>query len=286
MWLAGCGFNLFSYVSTPTTPKEKLAQAQVLIDDRDYSEAKDLLEDLIESDDSNRARLLLAAAILGDGGVGMWDIISNAVENATSSAASSGSGSGDILSSISGTVLGSDDATRIKRITALREAIGTLREAPTPEEGKVLGTSCFLAGLLIVPTSADATRLLAETMDSLADVRATMTNGGATCPALNTFEESLENLIVVQGAIQDALSLVSSCPILNSAEAAGDLNAAQQAIDTLVTGADQGCNTGNAAIYPTCVRDILEDPDNMGTSGDEEISSCEFLTNCSGGGCF
>jgi hypothetical protein len=286
--VAGCGMNLYHTMTPPKTTEAKIAEARTKIDDREYSDASAILSELAADDDSNLVRILWAASILGAGGLDIWAIFGDAIANLNSSTTTTGTGSERILSLISDSVLGADTATRTMRIGALRSAVGVLRGAPHPEDSKLNNTQCFLAGLLIVPTAADGTRLLEETQSALETVRTSSSAGGTVCPAIETFASAMTNLSLIQGAFSDVLEMASGCALLQGFldESAASLNVAQRALSKLVTGADKGCSVPTdpelQALFPSCVMDVLQQEDNAGTAGDGLVSSCEFVTNCTG----
>jgi hypothetical protein len=177
---SSCGdneVNVFQPVAEPFALKNdqdaKLEQVMVLLDNKKYSEALEIVEPMIDDaeQDSNQARILFASAKLGQAQLDIWSVIKNIVNTDT---AASGSGSGgegidNIFDSFSESVLGTD-ATRQSKIDALAESLSALLAAPLPDEKKLQNTACLFAGLLSIPTIADATAALTALQSALGQI--------------------------------------------------------------------------------------------------------------------
>lgn len=307
----GAEFNLFQPIAQPLAAndqKAQLEQARVLMDQKKYDEAVDVLEPVIDDDpDSNEAYLLYAAAKLGVAELDVWSIISDVLEaqekssskkstaTASSSSSKSSGGLDELLDSLGDSVLGTG-TERTAKVEALIDAITTLRAAPDPDKKDVQNTACLLAGILAVPTVASAKSSLDDATTALQTIKTSASDGGQTCPDITALDDAAAGVSAAAAAFNLILQVASSCPFLDLEETQATMNAVQTQMSLLTENADKGCDslpTCPAALpdcqslFPTCVQQALAVGTSSAKAGDGTISSCELVLNCTvTGGCF
>lgn len=296
---SSCGgdeeFNLLRPIAKPMALKSdkdaKLEEARVHLDRQEYTDASDLLAPMLEDkdDDSNDARLLLAAAKLGEAKLDVWSIISAIIDGDGSGSNGQGRGIDAVFDAMTDSVLGTG-TERQQKLDALAEAVTVLLEAPDVDERKVRNTACLFAGLLAVPTLADARQALADAVAALDAVRQGALNGGTTCPNIDVVDVS--SAVVAQTATNFNLILeaAQSCPFLDFDGTVSQLNSVEQAMANLRTNVDLGCAGGAptcppsrpecAALFPPCIQDYLATNNSEAEAGDGLINSCELLLHC------
>lgn len=282
-----CGTNLWDGIAPGKEEKKvKVEQAKVLMDKKDYSGAKDILDDLqSDSDtDSNDVRLLLAAAILGDTGLDVWSIISTILDsssNTQSSSSSGSSGTDAVFDAFSDSLLGEGEEKAAK-LAGLNRAIELLRTAPTPSDKKVENTACFFAAMMIVPTITEATAALTESTNAISNLSSTVSAGGA-CTVTSTLNDAISNITSLASNLSAALSAAENCSFLQVGGAASTLNAIESKMAKLLSTADKGCSLTNCSgcdsLFPTCVRESLGVGQSDG-AGDGVVSGCEMTLHC------
>jgi hypothetical protein len=292
---SSCGeeeFNVFQPVAEPLALKgdedAKLEQVMVLLDKKEYAKALKILEPMIadKDEDSNQARVLFAAARLGESQLDIWSVVKNIIN--AQSASQSGGGVDNVFDSFSGTVLGTGSARQAK-IDALAESLTTLLEAPYPDERKIQNTACIFAGFLSVPTLADATSAMNGMQAALQQIRDAAGSGGTVCPNISLLDEAANDVIDATVNFNLILRAAQSCPFLNLDEAASLMNSVETSMNNLRSSSDKGCDAlpncpaslpGCASLFPPCVQQALA----IGTSGaaanDGQISSCEVVLHC------
>jgi len=288
--VTACGTNLFDGVAPgKDETKVRVEEARVKMDEKDYAGALTILEDLQEDSDtdSNKVRLLLAAAILGDTGLDVWSIISKILDASSSSSSasssSSKSGADSVLDAFSDSLLGVGEEKTAK-LAGLNRAIELLRTAPTPSDHKVENTSCFLAAMMVVPTITEATSALTAASDAITAVSSQVTAGGA-CEVTQTINDSISQVTSLATSLSNALAAAENCAFLQVGGAASTLNTIETKMAKLLTNADKGCSLTNCpgcdALFPTCVRESLGVGGASDGAGDGSISGCEMTLHCS-----
>ena len=293
---SSCGsgeLNIFRPIARPLALKSdkqsKLEEARVLMDQRRYGAAGDIVEPMTEDEqqDSNEARLLYAAAKIGEAGLDVWTIVRDilAAEDGASASRQSG-GLDQVLNSFTDSVLGTG-AERQGKIDALAAAIIALRDAPQPAEKKLRNTACLLAGLLAVPTVADAEAGITATFAALKQLQSSA--AGGQCPDVTALDRATSGII---GTIDDFNLIVetaANCPFLDIASVKTLSNQVEVRLAKLKANADKGCATvpacpagfpNCAALLPPCVVQALQS-DGAAVAGDGKIAACEVLLNCS-----
>jgi hypothetical protein len=309
---AGKEFNLFGLLSKPTIGKTKVAQTEevrVLIDNKDYDGALALVQPMLESEkqDSNDARLLYAAAKLGQVKLDLWTLISSFLDtqSATSSTKSTSTSSGtsknssssggidSFLDTLTSSVLGTTEETAAKT-AALIQAIEVLRAAPYPLESAVVNTSCLFGAILAIPSFTTAKNAITATTSALETIKSTAVGDGGTCPDIGLLDTALSSAISATTQFAAVLAVAKDCPFLNTTDAATQLNSIEKQLAKLTSGADKGCSGVPTcpesfptcqSLFPTCVQQTLSL--SGGVAGDGIISACELTRNCIvGGDCF
>ena len=199
---SSCGddeFNLYSTLGAKDLAIEsndaaKLEQARVYIDQGEYGEANHLLQPIMEKEetDSNEARLLYAAAILGEVDLDIWSIITQIIDNTGKKSTRTG-GLDTIFNTFSDSILGSG-TERTSKIQTLANAISSLLAAPNSSDNRISNTACLLAGLLAVPTLADANAAVTEVSSALRQISGSATSNGASCPNLSMLDTALSGV--------------------------------------------------------------------------------------------
>lgn len=293
---SSCGedeFNLYSTlgskdVALKSNKAAKLEQARLYIDSGNYSEANSLLQPMMEKDDtdSNDARLLYAAAILGEVGLDIWSIISEILEDSGKKSSRTG-GVDTIFNTFSDSILGTG-AERASKIQTLASAISNLLSAPDVQDKRINNTACLLAGLLAVPTITDATAAMNGVSSVLQQIGASASNNGATCPNLSTLDAAMSGIQAVSTNFNLVLSAAANCKFLNLNSAAALMNQVEQSLSRLRTNADKGCEIPScpaavpncAALFPRCVQETLAVGRHPEYAANGSIESCEIVLNC------
>ncbi len=307
---SSCGsdeFNVFRPLSETSALKNdeaaKLEQARVLLDKKKYDDALALVGPMIEDghQDSNDARIYFAAAKLGKSSLDVWSVIKNIVStidkaktagSASSAGPGAGSGSGGfdaVLNNVTDSLIGTG-GDRAAKILALRDAVVTLLAAPHPDAKAVRNTACILAGFLAVPTIADATSALNNTINALNQIKDSAAGGGAECPNIGLLDTSANAVLSSVTNFNLVVSAAKNCPFIDVSQAASLMNAVEAALTKLKTAADKGCATipitcpaalpNCQALFPPCVQDFLKVGTSGAAAGDGRIDTCELVLNC------
>ena len=98
----------------PESRRAKIEEAKILLDDKEYTKASDILKELAEDSDSdgNDVRILWAAAKLGEAKLDVWSIIGSVLDSDSFSKGT------NILDALSETLLGTDEEKEAKLIVA------------------------------------------------------------------------------------------------------------------------------------------------------------------------
>jgi flagellin-like hook-associated protein FlgL len=286
-------FNILQPVAEPIAMSGDRAameeEAKVLMDGGDYEEAVKILEKMIDKDglDTNGVRLLYAAAQLGVAELDVWSIITKFLDS--QGTASRSSGVNDFFDSFTETFLGSGEE-RDQKTEALESSINVLAEAPYPDESDVKTTACLLAGMLAVPTLADAQDSLDEVQAALTQIKDAAISGGTECPNIDLLTTATAALSEATTAFNLILSAADGCPFLDLSETQALMNTVQSQMAQLVSTADNGCrdlptcpdNVPDCqSLFPSCVQDSLAlGADNPAESGDGIVASCELILHC------
>jgi hypothetical protein len=294
---SSCGddeVNVFQPVAEPFALKNdqdaKLEQVMVLLDKKKYSEALEIIEPMIDdtNEDSNKARILFASAKLGQAQLDIWSVIKNIINTDTASGGGSGEGIDNIFDSFSESVLGTDDLRQAK-VDALAESLSTLLSAPAPEERKLQNTACLFAGLLAVPTIADATDALNDLQSALGQIRDAAGSGGTVCPNISILDTAANEVVSATSNFNLVLQAAQTCPFLDLDEAKNLMNTVEQSMSNLRTAADKGCDTlpscpaglpDCSALFPPCVQEALTVGTSSAVAGDRQIATCELALHC------
>ncbi len=296
---SSCGddeINVFQPVAEPFALKNdqdaKLEQVMVLLDKKKYADALEIVEPMIDDvdQDSNQARILFASAKLGQAQLDIWSVIKNIINTDSSSTGGDAGGEGidNIFDSFSESVLGTD-AMRQSKVDALAESLSTLLAAPSPDERKLQNTACLFAGLLAIPTIADATDALQDLQSALGQIRDAAGSGGTVCPNISVLDSAANEVIFATFNFNLVLQAAQTCPFLDLEEAANLMNTVELSMSNLKTAADKGCDSlptcpaglpGCAALFPPCVQEALTVGTSSATAGDGQISTCELALHC------
>ncbi len=290
----GCGDNEFNVLQPVAEPialdGDRAAmeeEAKVRMDDGDYEGAAEILDSMVDDDelDSNQARLLYASAQLGVAGLDIWSIITNFLDGDSSDSSSVDS----FFDSFTDTFLGSG-SERTTKIAALTDALAKLQSAPYPNEGRMTKTGCILAGILSVPTLAEAESAVEDTMEALDSISSSASSGGETCPDISLLDSATASMATAVTNFAVILEAAENCPYLDLDETSSTMNTIQTQLSALTTNADKGCSElptcpdsvpDCADLFPTCVQEAIElGDDNTAVSGDGEIASCEIVLHC------
>lgn len=293
---SSCGsgeeFNLFQPIAEPLAQKNDAAQieeAKVLIDQGEYGDAIDVLEKLVNDAgrDSNPARLLYAAAMLGKAELDIWSIITKILDGSATTGDSSGLDG--VLDAFGETFLGTG-TERDEKTRSLSVALTSLRDAPYPDERQVANTACLFAGMLAVPTLADAEEALSATLTALEQIRASASSGGTVCPDIDTLSDSTLALAEASEKFSEILDAAIACPFLDLSETQALMNTVELQMKNLTDNVDKGCNLdvlecppgfpSCQSLFPVCVQQVLDLENNTAASGDGQIAACELVLNC------
>lgn len=285
--IGGCGQNLFKGLVEAETDEQRLAEAENLIDEKNYSGALAQLQKV--DSDSNQKRLLQAAAQLGVAGLSVFDIIIGIIDGEQLS----GNITFDqIFQYASASLFGSGE-TKSTRLEAMRESISMLLQAPQPDERRINNLNCFLGGLLTFVAIEDGNTALSQVSSSLATINSNAVGSGATaaeCPGVEELDSGLSQIATVQNSLSIVFAATANCSFINTE--AGDLNQVESQLSSFQTVGDQGCvetpDCGDSAACQAlslgCVGEKIDTTDAV--AGDGVVSSCELVQNCIGSSCF
>jgi len=296
---SSCGdkeFNVFQPIAEPFALKHdqdaKLEQVMVLLDKKKYAEALIIVEPMIDdpAHDSNHARILYASAKLGQAELDIWSVIKNIIgtEKNSTSGDSSSEGIDSIFDAFSESVLGTG-VGRQSKVDSLAESLSSLLSAPDPDERKLQNTACLFAGLLSVPTIADATNALIGLQSALGQIRDSAGGGGADCPNISLLDVAANEVVFATYNFNLVLQAARTCPFLDLEETTNLMNSVELTMSNLKTSADKGCSAlptcpaglpGCAALFPPCVQEALEVGTSAAVAGDGEIAACELALHC------
>lgn len=287
---ASCGINLYEGFVSKEGDDYHLTEAERLIDEGDYTSARQHLAEVELS--SNKKLYLDVAAQIGEVGLSLWDILIDLVDN-NSLESQSGSGVDRVFDLLTDNVYGTGE-TRDKRLNALGTAVERLASPPNGEEKKIENLRCFLSGMLVLPRVKDGTTAITEATTALENFVDTIVGTGddpSQCPNLNTLTTTLNQVTEIQADLQLALEQIEGCDFLQVGND-DSLNAIEEQLSKFRTSADKGCATidcaGNIAcevLQTGCVRQTLEGAESA-VAGDNKIDACEVLQHCRGGECF
>ncbi len=296
---SSCGdneFNLFQPIAKPlamkSDKKAQLEEVRVLLDKKEYAKALDVVEPIVEDEetDSNEARLLYGAAKLGVAELDVWSIISNILD-ATSASNNNNAGGGgldDVIDSLSTEVLGSG-AERQSKSAALIDALTTLRNAPYPDDRRILNTGCLFAAFLAVPTLAEATEAMTAMTAALTQISSAASSGGAVCPNVSLLDSAAAGVLSAAANFNLVLQAAANCPFLDLEQTASAMNQLETTLGNLKFNTDRGCDSlptcpaslpNCATLFPTCVQQALAVGTSSAKAGDGVLSSCEIILNC------
>lgn len=292
---SSCGedeFNVFQPVAEPLALKNdedaKLEQVKVLLDKKEYAKALKILEPMIadKNENSNEARILFAAAKLGESQLDIWTVIKNIVN--AQSTTTEGKGVDNIFDAFSDSVLGSG-TVRQSKIEALSESLTTLLAAPYPDDRKLQNTACIFAGFLAVPTIADASAAMTAMQAALQQIRDSAASGGTVCPNISLLDSAANDVLASTLNFNLILRAAQSCPFLNLDEAANLMNTVETSMNSLRTASDKGCAAvpdcpaslpGCDSLFPACVKEALAVGTSDAVANDGRIASCEIVLHC------
>lgn len=293
---SACGDNEFNLYATlgakdlaiNNNKEAQIEEAKTEIDRGEYASASETLLKLIETEatDSNEARLLYAAALLGEAGLDVWSIISNILSETGKTSTRSG-GIDTIFNTFSDSALGTG-SERSQKTTALAAAIYNLLTAPSAKDKKILNTVCLLGGMLAVPTLADATEAVTGASSALQQISASASGNGSSCPNLGLLDTALTDIQTASNQFNLILSAAANCAFLNLDSATALMNQVELSLAHLRMNADKGCAQPTCsssqpncrALFPSCVQSSLAIGQHPEYAGNGRIEACEILLHC------
>lgn len=293
---SSCGdhdFNLYASLGAKDLAVERnqtaqLEEARTEIDSGEYAKASEILLKLIEQEatDSDEARLLYAAALLGDAGLDIWSIIAD-ILNETGKNSNRSGGIDTIFNTFSDTALGTG-SERTEKTAALAAAINTLSAAPNAQDKKILNTICLLAGMLAAPTLADASAAVATVSTALQQISASATSNGASCPNISLLDTGLSGIQATAANFNLILSAAANCPFIDLNSATAMMNQVELSLSRLRANSDKGCvlptcpssQPNCAASFPSCVQSSLGVGQHPEYANNGRIEACEIVLHC------
>lgn len=287
-------FNFYEPIAQPIALNSddraaRQEEARTLIDQKKYSEAVDILEDMVGESglDSNDTRLLYAAALVGVAKLDVWSIITTILDDQDTSANSSGMDG--FFGAFTDSLLGTGEE-RTAKIAAMNKALTTLKTAPSPDEDQVKNTACLFAGMLAIPTLTDAQSSLDSAITALDSISGSVGGGGSDCPDLSAFNTATEQLQTASTSFSLVLSSVENCSFLDLSEATASMNEVESQISTITSAADKGCQSLPVCpagapdcqdLFPTCIQEAMAIGDsNEAIADDGKIAACEIILHC------
>ncbi|SMF76482.1 hypothetical protein [Pseudobacteriovorax antillogorgiicola] len=287
LFLLSCSTNIYESLVTDTDDTGKMEEAANLIDDQKYDEAVAKLNEVEK--DNNEKRFLQVAALLGQSGFNVWQIVIDIIDSGSSSSKITFD---RIFDSISGSVFGSGDE-RDARIAAIGQSITLLDTAPEGQTRATANLNCFLGGVLAVVAVDDGNTAMSGVSSALQSIQDNATGTGDSteeCPGIEDLSTNLDLIASVQTNLSLVLAATSDCSFIDFS--GSELNSVEQQIADFVDNGDQGCSenpdcgAGAAcqALSLGCVQSVVNDDSSV--SGDGTVSSCEIVQNCLGASCF
>lgn len=285
--LLSCDVNFYEPLATKDSDKVLLEKARVHMDNQEYSKALETLESM--EGQSNERSILTASATIGEAGLSLLTVVLTLLETAGDSFSGD-----DFLNGLSDSVFGDTQASIDQKVGALERAIDELVRAPNGDDPKLANLSCFLAGILAVPSITEGQSALADANSTLTSIGSSASGGGndaSQCPDLDLLSEQLNEVQQVINNFTLILEQVSDCGIIDLSSATGDLNSVEANLVQFKEAADKGCepvpdcggNPACEALNLGCVQSAVTTD---AVAGDGIISQCEFLQNCLTDTCF
>lgn len=272
--------NFLAPLADKSSDEYLLEEAKIKIDKAQYAEAIALLAKMKKA--TNERSITLAAATLGEAGLGILDVIK---ESFGTDSKDGVGGTDGFLDTIDVTSVFGSGVTKSKRISALNSAIAIVAAAPEPNDS-TKNLACILAGLLAAPTIVDGKSSIAAATTNLETILAKAEGAGSSadeCPGIDEFEQNLTTISEVQISITSVLDSIRECSILDFS--GSDLNAIEEAVKSLNDNADQGCESVKCegplcdALSLGCISSLIDTSDNP-QAGDGKLATCEILQNC------
>lgn len=281
--ISACGENILKDVASYDSDRYYLEEAQILVNKKNFQDAQKALDKLKHRNAT--AHLLQVAVYLGKSGFSLWDILLDLAEKLTNTSTNGSSGMEAVFNALSGTssIFGTDEA-RVQRMAALGNSISYLVDY-SQESSRLLNMRCILAGILLLPTSADTTTSVTTALDAMSNLELEVRNTGASCPNLSPLETAMTNLAQVQSNLALILTYSQGCQILDFMTQSGTLSQLEAIFNKLITNADKGCariDCGDSAVCRAldipCVQSSLDVSEAQ--AGDGVVHRCEIIQNC------
>ncbi len=285
---AGCDVNVFESVASKNSDAYWLEEARIQIDQESFGDALEALNHV--GSDSNELRLIRSAARLGQSGLSLWSVLLTAIDGTSYSKTDTTSGTDQVFNSISSAVVGTGE-TKTSRLEALSSAVEDLLAAPDASAARVRNMSCFLAGVMALPTVEDTNSAVQSTISSLNSIAATTntSNPSASCPDTTNLTSSLALISSAQARFGLILKATESCTFLDTSSGSSSLNAIEIALKKFSAQADKGCSSTPScsandaackALGLNCVYEALNADGATSKASDGTVSSCELVQNC------
>jgi hypothetical protein len=287
--ISSCGQqNFFEGFTEAKSDEARLAEAEALIDEKEYAKALGVINEV--EGDTNEKRMLEVAASLGASGVSIWQLIIDIINNQLQS--SDDVSFDQIFASMSADILGTG-TEKTAKITAMQSSIQSLIAAPDPAANRLVNLNCFLGGVLSVITVTDGEAALTQVQDALTTIQQSSTGSGSTadeCPGIDDLSTGLERINQVQSSLGLILQATQGCGFINLGE--NSPNRIEENLNQVISAADKGCeptpSCGSSeacqALSLGCVQEEVDVT--AGVADDSEVASCELVQNCIGTDCF
>ena len=275
-----CGTNFYSFLVVTKDSSEVmvLEEARNDLDDKNYTDAINRLEELDE--DSNEKYLLLASAHIGASGLDLWTLIRGVIED---DSRTSDSGIDSVFNAATQGLFGTGEE-RIAKRDGMRNAIHSLMAAPDTQDSRISNLGCFLAGLWSFPTIEVASSVVTNLQNVLTELNSSIMNTG-DCGSTEELTSDVSDVSVVAEDIQLISQMIEGCTLFSTENASGQLNSLERSLNKFILNADKGCMpsacTGNALVCAALEASCVQDSFSLDAiAGDEKVSTCEILYGC------
>lgn len=293
VFLSACGTSLFESLSSNDSPESLKEDAIIAMNENDFDTATARLAALWAQSPSNETAQLYSAALLGQGGVVLFDLIRSTVETL---GGNSGIGSSlmDRLAMSSESILGPMTPQRQAKVA---EALAILNQAPQPDAVGVFFQKCITASISAVPTLQSIARIDQE-LNRLKSIMGDFQTPEDSCgssertrldaigTALTTI---LDQATFATANLAEVSAILDSCFSTDGALQRSSVLTAR--LNAIRTTADQGCVQSGPLVVdnvpiPSCVSSQFAEQSSSAHAQDGRIDGCELLFNCAGGNCF
>jgi hypothetical protein len=289
--LTACGMSLYRPLGAKETSVALREETLVQLNAGEYSEAEQSAAKLWKLKKTNDTASLYALALASTAGIGLFDLVVNAIKQQSSATTQSN----DIFNSLSNVLPKFTDEQLLK----IQQSIEILDSAPNKNSGGLLFQRCLTAAIYTIPTIDSLQEKIVAAQSTLASLPTRLGSGsGSSCNAstsdVNAAAVEVSGLLTQFGEVASqfttALAVIGDC--FPSSNNSSEINAVSQQVNKLTQAADKGCSvpqTQKIGTYtiPSCLNDTINATGaSEAVADDGSVAGCELFLNCSSGQCF